>query len=711
LDRRNPTEEYVAGLTVHCSIAFTTIMPRMTPDGGGGKKKLGKNLNKLVKPAAPPITQSAPGNQRNGLLLLSAQKKSNGGLLSAKPSTSATTTAPTHSTKPYEATTVSTHDALLSAVTGKSERDANHAPDAWGVAAAEKSQQQQQQSMETTTAPETNAPKEATRESEEPPWGEYGGRSSSNAQQNLRPEYQQQVDYMSRLARERAAQARAQEEERTMLQKERAAARLRELDEIRSNSHVDDKPMTRTLWEPNQRPDGLAVAPATLLPAVSKQNSPPQIDMQMSAYEGQVIHLSSYEDRDRGERQNTDAPRMLYDPKSGSMVAVKEREAGGGVKDRKKVRGGKPVKARKERAPTKGSAETGGSNGNPNKTLKAKIPEVDSISLLNGTGRRSRLPRTCGVLYDRDETGQFRSVDGCDGDLGYGAHSVPGGRSLNPKAYEEFLALQEELAQNGNAADEFSGAYGLYSRVESKARYSTGGVLSLQTGFVTNEPEEEPHLEPMEWVKGDDKLELVTGLDDSPTLKPTAKAWAPSQAAIAAAAAAAAQKRVALIKTDEILNDPFVEEDDSEEEDNGSFGLGFDPAQNMSGLMQSPPSAAGDSARLVASVDLNSLTLEPPMFGVETNSADTSGPGHIFSFGSSSTWGAKAGTTSSNGDWGMSGAEGGFFGGVEGAFGSGRSTALPKPFISLQTSNSTWGSPVGLGGLALKAEHKASTGD
>jgi hypothetical protein len=42
-----------------------------------------------------------------------------------------------------------------------------------------------------------------------------------------------------------------------------------------------------------------------------------------------VIHLTSYEDRDRGESRklgNT-APRMLYDPKSGSMVAVSENKA------------------------------------------------------------------------------------------------------------------------------------------------------------------------------------------------------------------------------------------------------------------------------------------------------------------------------------------------------------------------------------------------
>mmetsp|Transcript_26975 Transcript_26975/g.34358 ORF Transcript_26975/g.34358 Transcript_26975/m.34358 type:complete len:169 (+) Transcript_26975:1426-1932(+) len=39
-----------------------------------------------------------------------------------------------------------------------------------------------------------------------------------------------------------------------------------------------------------------------------------------------MIQLSSYEDRDRGERGSGAGPRMLFDPKSGSMVAAPSRE-------------------------------------------------------------------------------------------------------------------------------------------------------------------------------------------------------------------------------------------------------------------------------------------------------------------------------------------------------------------------------------------------
>ena len=36
-------------------------------------------------------------------------------------------------------------------------------------------------------------------------------------------------------------------------------------------------------------------------------------------------------------------------------------------------------------------------------------------------------------------------ADGCEGDLGYGAHSVPGGRVKNPEAYAKFSQQQQQL--------------------------------------------------------------------------------------------------------------------------------------------------------------------------------------------------------------------------------------------------------------------------
>lgn len=57
----------------------------------------------------------------------------------------------------------------------------------------------------------------------------------------------------------------------------------------------------------------------------------------------------------------------------------------------------------------------------------------DKENVVGGTkGMEARLLRTCGVLYKRDEHGSCYSADGCDGDEGYGSHSVQGGNVRNP---------------------------------------------------------------------------------------------------------------------------------------------------------------------------------------------------------------------------------------------------------------------------------------
>lgn len=127
--------------------------------GGSGlsnnKKKFGKNLNKLVKPAAPPIpSDKLDGNVKNGLLLLSTKKPSSG-LLASK--TNATISSNNHGgilgtsasgIKTGPALNIqsqfspSTHQVLLSAVVGASQSDTQQKRDAWGVAQQMKDQQQ-----------------------------------------------------------------------------------------------------------------------------------------------------------------------------------------------------------------------------------------------------------------------------------------------------------------------------------------------------------------------------------------------------------------------------------------------------------------------------------------------------------------------------------------------------------------------------------------
>lgn len=626
------------------------------------KKQFGQNLNKLVvKP--PPVVGSGSGVQRNGLLLLSATKKE-GGLLST-PSENTNTGA---SAKLHDSTIASTHDALLSAVAGKVERDSKQL-DAWGV--ADKYQPE-------VVSPPEPAIKDTAKEVKVPPtsksnsskfeniekpiigmnWDDYGGRGTEPHKESKQIVVDGALDqetYMSKLAKERAAQVSAEELVRKRESEERSAARLKELDEKRQK---ESSRRTRDIWEPSHKKDLASEHKSHH----SLEEAGAGLDLHEQQSDGPVIHLSSYEDRDRGESQTSSGPRMLYDPKSGSMVAVKIRE------EKKKLQPRKPRKERRPEAKDEGK-----------KSLKTK----KEPSKLQGR----KLPRTCGVLYERDSTGQLRCADGCDGDLGYGAHSVPGGRANNPEAYAELMKMQNA----GNGATNYdTGSLHIGMK---------GTEVSLQTGLMGANDDDEAGLgllDPFDFVTADDKLELVTGADESPTLKPTAKEWAPSQAAIAAIAASRN-------KNPDVIEDS---EDDEEEEedylvdsmgsdcDDGPIGLGFDPTQDMDGLMRSPPRTMKDSHQLAPSVDIESLKIDPPIFSAPSHGGPLAAQSNIFAFGTSGTWGTKSGGSTDGDDWAMpasiGGASTGLFGGMN-AFAQGKndSAGHASPFLG----GGTWAAP------------------
>ena len=753
LKRRNSTSRgSLSPLSLSTKEPKDRTMPRTTSITEN-KKKLGKNLNKLVvKPA-----EQSTGNQqqRNGLLLMSAQKKSSGGLLASSNKSSSPTASNSppssqqhqqhHSSKAFEASKTSTHDALLSAVTaaGKSDRGGEHtvAHDAWGVAGAAERQQQQQQQQKsseavvnetlsavimhettepkvTSVAPEMTAATPSKTETTYdtlpvtaaiagPSWDEYGGRDRGGRGQL--------VDVGTE---ERMSSTSSREQTERLSHRERDRGEAGELWEPPASSH--------------SRGGGGGAAAAAVAARESSSSSSPRVDPEQppaTTSAPAMIHLKNYEDRDRGERPNSSAPRMLYDPKSGSMVEVKEKE------ERKKVRGRK----RRERSAGWSAARKAEKaeaakfvDGNPKTDVSKLSRRQDNGAVIlkkkNLGIRERRLPRTCGVLYERDEKGQIYCADGCEGgDLGYGAHSVPGGRARNRDAYRQYQMYQEELTRSDvNGPDgidsmgmvDFGGGTHVYSmynssyRVDSRTVVSydaddtmAAGEVALQTGFhpatrMAASEEQTPEMAPMEWVKAGDKLELVTGIDDSPTLKPTAKEWAPSHAALAAAAQAAASrgKNIMDRSFDSEEDDKGIEEALSDEDSSGAFGLGFDPTKHMDGLMQSPSHTGGDMdgvAPLVASVDLDALNLEPPMFqSASKNDRDVpSGPGHIFAFGTSGTWGSKAPAGSSSDDWGSAAPTGDY----------------ASTFLSLPSGTNTWGLP-GMGGLSSNGDSSVGKG-
>jgi len=610
------------------------------------------------------------------------------------------------------------------------------------------------------------------------PWGNASARTTA--------EEDEQQAYMARLARERAERRRQEEEQRLNEQKEKAAQRLRELEQkiaqenTRSNANANmnkttssspvileklgggptstktssDRPV-RTLYDPNRtyssllggRTNGVSNAGATsiALPTTPKGASVPSAvsistggagaasasisvgsgssngkgngqeeakdrrnnpaaengsSGDQLAYAGPVIHLSSYEDRDRGERNSSAGPRMLFDPKSGSMVAVSTREettsGRGGRKDRKKGRkeeGPTEKKKTKNRnAPARGRADSASKSEKRKSTIK----------------NERRHPRTCGVLYARDDKGACYCADGCDGDLGYGAHSVPGGRVRNADAYAKYTEKQQQIYRSTEEVvyDDLYGGGGTFDSEQNKPENT------LQTGFTLperepeREPEIEPELEKVDWVKPNEKITLVTGGDESPTLQATAREWAPSQAALAAAAAAdkakdetsvtisANETSVTLPGLPSIGSQDAIEDEDDSEDDMPSFiGLGFDPTQNMDSVIQSPSLRSAEAPNNLDSVDLGSLSLEPALCTTASNR-------HIFAFGSGATWGSS--DAPGNNDWGAplgSNGKSKLFD-AAGAFAKEEDKAAT--FLSL-ASGSSWGAaPAAVPGLGGK---------
>jgi hypothetical protein len=227
----------------------------------------------------------------------------------------------------------------------------------------------------------------------------------------------------------------------------------------------------------------------------------------------------------------------------------------------------------------------------------------------------------------------------------------------------------------------------------------------------------------IDWVKPNEKIELVTGVDDSPSLQATASPWAPSQAALAAAAAAKEQLRKDHVTVNPPIDHEMVSDDaeDSDDDDHPvsadpvipfdlprtsdpslllfflhqSFvGLGFDPTENMDSVMQSPTMLA--TTKKLDAVELSSLALDEAKSSEPTSRS-------IFAFGSSGTWGTGGTST----DWSMLRTGAGNSHGV-GSKGE-ESGVAGASFLSLSTNN-PWGSPAGLSGFGGTGG-SSSTGD
>lgn len=357
-----------------------------------------------------------------------------------------------------------------------------------------------------------------------------------------------QVEYMSKLAKERAEKLRLEEEARMAAQKERAAMRLRELEDKRRESEEKRleemkkqqqvksqarkelskpqvileplgkckkdanssffKPISkaptaekhdgRKLYDPDC-PYSSLVGGRTVKQVVDnamKQDERPRGNTKISPAVGPVtphgkqsagqsstdskkdnpqpsihmVQLSNLGELDRGGRGGGQGgPRMLFDPTSGSMIKVPSKEEPKTKKNPKQSKGTQksPPKRSDEiceiissRPMDGGVASESSLDAKPLRGKQGKVARKDEQISLQVKNKKSldiknrpivqyqtprrRFPRTCGVRYKIDKSGNYVNADGCEPDNGYGAHRAPGGKVRNASAYAKLLNQQEE---------------------------------------------------------------------------------------------------------------------------------------------------------------------------------------------------------------------------------------------------------------------------
>jgi len=358
-----------------------------------------------------------------------------------------------------------------------------------------------------------------------------------------------------------------------------------------------------------------------------------------------IIHLASYDDRDRGEQNKSAGPRMLFDPKSGSMVAAPARDEGqpkSSRKDRQKGKGRGRDKDKRDSKQSGGSSNQNGtlkerkSKGKKDDAAKEKSRRGDPTEHTGASDKSKknkkkseaiRLPRTCGVLYVREESGSCVCADGVDGDQGYGSHSVPGGQLRNPGEHKKFLQMND---QEKSGAAEYQ-TTNTPQKHELKENIEQNDIVndSMATASLFGPSSSPVHVD---WVKPNEKIELMIGVNNSPTLQATANPWAPC-----ASTPSIQKSNEDQSSTDEppiFQNTQFYKEEEEEEEDEDTMqpfiGLGFDPTENMDSVVQSP-------SNLDKSIDIDnfvfgSLSLGEAAKGLEPSTQN------IFGFGT--PWGA-----------------------------------------------------------------------
>lgn len=705
------------------------------------KKKYGNNLLSLkLQPPAPPISNlsfsksstatreksslqsinkdsnrniSSNSSSGNGLLLLSTKKSDR----------SSSTLGNSANAKKKTVKGISTHDALVNALNGNDGNDTEEVvPLAWGKKAPTASNpSEEKDNLDNVTMPhdqenfttdtDSSKIKEEKNHADssdgnlihvasEIPVSNDSAQSTATEQLQVsttdaEEKSEDQVEFMKKLAKERAEKRRREEDDRIAKQKERANQRLVELELKMKKKDVEDKmsnnvPNSKeqhhmnaaTRFSDPGRTYSSLLGGTSATSTIAKSNVGANTIDEGDSREPKMIQFNSYDDRDRGSRSSGAGPRMLFDPKSGSMVAVTSPSS----KEKKSSSKKKIIKNHENKKSTRHMKdESYGRNENKKietnkRSLKRDAKQVGEGSATHSetkTNKNGRnLPRTCGVLYMRDAKGRFISADGCEGDQGYGAHSVPGGKIRNPQAYSEYKQREKSsrqvkksprLSPSSKSVDPSFGPpthqtptltssmkdYDYSKRSLNRSDFMRKSNLATNANG-TNTSKEQTSLNVVDNFTGNDELDLLSGIEASPKLQATAAAWAPSEAVLALATAKKNKSDDISLDNnseDDIINESIHDMHDLSLNENGEhlkenedlessigLGLGFDPS-NLSMMMS--PALNGETDPSIA--HLGNFGLDEPALPKSSSNSMLSAAGILG--GGTSTWGATNGSS------------------------------------------------------------------
>uniref|UniRef100_A0A7S2LI66 Uncharacterized protein n=2 Tax=Leptocylindrus danicus TaxID=163516 RepID=A0A7S2LI66_9STRA len=469
-----------------------------------------------------------------------------------------------------------------------------------------------------------------------------------------------QMQIMAKLAKQKAQAKRLEEEQRQREQRERADVRLKELEsklqnhppktsspdfmavptqiQIGSTNHYHKtaqqqqqhtvKAMTRQLYEPN----------TATMTAHTISEPPTQTPTQQPQPQTQLIHLTDYEDRSRrstnghinSHNTGSGSGRMLFDPKSGSLVDASKVSSSSSSKHDAGVHGNVTKRERRrtkqhqqqqnvqnEDPDVNATMNSSGSNNRRGKKSSSastfrstKSTKNHSTHHTTTTNSKRALPRTLGVLYKYDTNTSSNSsvvvvqcADGCDADMGYGAHTVPGGRVRNVQGYNLYQEQQQQgklMAMNGTTTTTSATATTCSPRQPRRGHASTVVHAHLDSmNYNHNAPPLMPtsalslqhtqqataayHVSSMS--KNIVKLS-VNDTPESPTLQASAAPWQPPSMDLHVPPPPAAAAANDVSNANPIVAN--FGRDDVGGASPALAGLGFDPTRNTTSLITSP---------------------------------------------------------------------------------------------------------------------------